>query len=315
MKTETGIGLCKDDTAFDRWKRNLSVPKKANAFSPLCEQYVKQREYRQKKEKYEYIEHLPNDIQWALKEKYGLRNLGSEQRAMAIHVSEKSVRRACIFMDYMVEKLKELGAQVEVDQYQERRDNTIITWNGVKLYCSLTEVMTTYRNTASTPTGDMTPPYARMPTGRFYFTFFDEKNHDICSFTDEENNRIEDQIQNILSAFRTYVLNQRELIEIKNEEYNKKWEAEREREKARKAAEAAERDRKKLQEKKQEIFRLMSSWEQMHRAKAYVEELSENLETLSPEQQSIINEYCQLVLRLYTVENQYQEILSFMAKG
>ena len=158
MKTETGIGLCKDDTAFDRWKRNLSVPKKANAVSPLCEQYVKQREYRQKKEKYEYIEYLPNDIQWALKEKYGLRNLGSEQRTMAIHVSEKSVRRACIFMDYMAEKLKELGAQVEVDQYQERRDNTIITWNGVKLYCSLSEVMTTYRNTASTPTGDMTPP-------------------------------------------------------------------------------------------------------------------------------------------------------------
>ena len=94
MKTATGIGLCKDDTAFDRWKRNLSVPKKANAVSPLCEQYVKQREYRQKKEKYEYIEYLPNDIQWALKEKYGLRNLGSEQRTMAIHVSEKSVRRA-----------------------------------------------------------------------------------------------------------------------------------------------------------------------------------------------------------------------------
>ena len=58
----------------------------------------------------------------------------------------------------------------------------------------------------------------------------------------------------------------------------------------------------------------MSAWDQMHRAKKYVEELSENLELLSSEQQTIINEYCKLVLKLYTVENQYQDILAFMVR-
>ena len=56
----------------------------------------------------------------------------------------------------------------------------------------------------------------------------------------------------------------------------------------------------------------MTSWDQRRRVKEYVEELTNNLSSLPEEQQKKVAEYCEIVLRLYTVENQYQDILDFM---
>ncbi len=311
MKTDKGPGLLKDEAAFDQWKRTLQVPKKAAEYSVPIEQYIRLREDRQNNEKYKLIEFLPYDIKMQLAEKLKLKKTVSEERTLAIEVSDKELRRACLFMNYLMEKLKELGARVEVDQYEIRRDNTVIKWEGVTLFCHLTEQTTRYRNCAVVPTGDMTPPYEEIPTGELILTFSDEKKTAI-SFADDGDKRIENQIQDIFTGFRTYVLQLKKLVDEEKEKEHQKWAAEQKRWELRRAAEEAEKERNKLREYKQQIYGLMTAWEQGKRAKEYVGELNSNLGTLPEEQQEKVNEYCKLVLQLYTVENQYQDILDFM---
>ena len=85
----------------------------------------------------------------------------------------------------------------------------------------------------------------------------------------------------------------------------RKWEQER-------AAEKAEEERRKAQKYKQQIYGLMTTWEQRERANIYVQELRKNLNILPEDQQKKVSEYCELVLSLYAIENQYQDILDFM---
>ena len=312
MKTDTRSGLLMDESLFERWKKTLQVPKKTAGFSTLSEQYIRQRESRQNKEKYELVKYLPYDIKMELTEKLKLKEPIGEARTLAIDVSDKSIRRACLFMDYLIEKLKELGARVDVEQYGARSDNTVITWEGVKLFCSLTEQTTRYRNRSIAPTGDMTPPYERIPTGEFTLTFYDETKTGI-SFSDDGDKRIEDQIRDIFTEFRTYVLPLKKLVDEKAEKEHQKWEEERKRWALQQEAEEAEKKRKKLQEYKKQIYGLMTAWEQRKRAKEYVEELTANLSMLPEAQQEKITKYCELVLQLYSIENQYQEILDFIS--
>ena len=56
----------------------------------------------------------------------------------------------------------------------------------------------------------------------------------------------------------------------------------------------------------------MTTWEQRERANIYVQELRKNLNILPEDQQKKVSEYCELVLSLYAIENQYQDILDFM---
>ncbi len=197
--TEKGTMLLLDESAFNRWEKTLCVPKKTTGFSTLSEKYISQRESRQKNEKYRFIEFFPYDLKMELREKYKMNTPVLEENTLAIEVSDKAVRRACIFMDYLIEKLKDLGATVEVAQYGVRGDNTTIHWERIKLFCKMTEQTTSYRNRSKSPTGDMTPPYERIPTGEFILTFYDEKKNGI-SFSDDGNNRLENQIQVILNC-------------------------------------------------------------------------------------------------------------------
>lgn len=311
MKTDKEPGLLMDESSFNQWKKTLQVPKKTAGFSALSEQYIRQWEYRQNKEKYSLVEFLPYGIKKELSEKLKLKPPIREERTLAIVVSDKSLRRACLFMDYLTEKLKELGASVDVEQFETRCDNTRIRWKGVKLFCSLTEQTTSYRNRTAVPTGDMTPPYERIPTGEFTLTFYNEKKTGI-SFTDDGDRQIENQIQDIFTELRTYVLELKKIVDEENEKEHQRWLAEQKRWEQQRAAEEAEKERKRLREHKQQIYGLMTAWEQRKRAKEYVEEINNNLGILSEEQQKMVTEYCNLVLRLYTVENQYQDILDFM---
>lgn len=312
MKTDTRPRLLIDESLFEQWKKTLHVPKKTAGFSSLSEQYITQREYRQNKEKYKLIEYLPFDIKMELTEKFKLKTPVYESRTLAIDVGDKSVRRACLFMDYLIEKLKELGASVDVEQARIQTDNTVIHWEGVKLFCSLTEQTIRHRNRSVAPTGDMTPPYEKIPTGEFTLTFYNEESPGI-SFADDGDKRIEDRIQEIFTGFRTYILPLKKVADEKKEREHQEWEAAQKRWELQKAAEEAEKQRKKLQEYKKQIYSLMTIWEQRKRAKEYVEELTNNLSTLPEAQQKKITKYCEMVLQLYSIENQYQEILDFIS--
>lgn len=211
-----------------------------------------------------------------LREKYKMNNPVLEENTLAIDVSDKAVRRACIFMDYLIEKLKDLGATVEVAQYGVRGDNIIIKWERLKLFCELTEQTISYRNRSKYPAGDMTPPYERIPTGEFTLTFYDEKKNGI-SFSDDGNNRIENQIQEILTGFRNFILPLKKLNDEARKKENQKWLEEKKRYEQRRAAEAAEEARKKQQECRKQIYGLMSAWDLRKRAIDYIEELNNNL--------------------------------------
>lgn len=84
MKTNTGPKILEDESSFNQWKQTLIVPKRTSTFSCSIEKYIRQRDSRKVKEKYGFIEYLPYNIQWELKEKYKLKNLVQEERTLDI---------------------------------------------------------------------------------------------------------------------------------------------------------------------------------------------------------------------------------------
>ncbi len=317
MKTENETRLCEDELAFDIWTKSLCVPKRPAVFSSLAEEFISLTSIRQKAKKYEFVEYLPASIQREMRQKYKLNDSLRDRNILAISVSDSSVRRACIFMDYIIDKMKELGAIVKVEQYGERADNTIITWKSITLRCSLTEQKIKRRYIDTATNGDMTPPYAEIPTGELLFCFYDEGRKYMHTFTDQAGNRLEKQIKDIFAEFRTYVLQQQQLRKEEYEESLRKYEARIKEEKAQQAKKDAEEKKKKELEKqltdKQTISNHLSYWEQVCHVQNYIGDLTNYMVNLSDTQKNIIADYCEIVRSVYSPESLLRDILEFMS--
>ncbi len=320
MNKDDRIALCMDDDRFGRWAKSLHVPKTQTSYQTLIEEYIAQSEARSKRKKYGFIEHLPHSMKWEMERKYKIDKLVSERNVLAIEVSDKLIRRACVLMDYIIVKLKELGAEISVENYKVNRDNMKITWQSIVLYCSLTESKTKYRHLSSENKNRMIPPYEEIPTGKLSLCFNTEDHFVILSFEDHDDTKLENQITEILVGFRAYVINHQRAIDEKRKEEHHQW---LERRKAAEIEELQQKERQRIleQEKqkqqriakyRQQIDGLIIEWERAKRIQAYVEELCENMDTFSAEERKSILIYCDMVKDLFRTEDRYRDIIHFV---
>ena len=320
MNKDDRIALCMDDERFGQWKKSLHVPKTQTSYQILIEEYIAQSEARGKRKKYAFIEHLPHSIKWEMERKYKIDKLVSERNVLAIDVSDKLVRRACVLMNYIIVKLKELGAEVSVETYRVNQDNTKITWQSIVLYCSLVEERTKYRNLTSENSNKMIPPYEEIPTGKLSICFVAEESRVLLQFNDQDDKKLENQISEILFAFRNYVVNQQKAIDEKREQEHRQWI---ERRKAAELEEQQQKERQRIleQEKqkqqritkhKQQIEGYIADWERTKRIQLYIEDLCENIDSISEDNRKRILIYCDMVRDLFRIEDRYRDIIRFV---
>ena len=320
MNKDDRIALCMDDDRFGQWIKSLHVPKAQTSCQTLIEEYIAQSEARCKRKKYAFIEHLPQSIKWEMERKYKIDKLISERNVLAIDVSDKLVRRACVLMDYIIVKLKELGADISVETYRVNQDNTKISWQSIVLYCSLAELKTKYRNLSSENKSRMIPPYELIPTGKLSLCFIAEDNFEVFSFEDHEDTKLENRIAEILLAFRTYVIKQQKAIDEKREQEHQQWI---ERRKAAELEEQQQKERQRIleQEKqkqqriakqKQQIEGFITDWERTKRIHVYIEDLCANIDSVSEEERKSILNYCEMVKDLFRTEDRYRDIIRFV---
>ena len=320
MNKDDRIALCMDDERFGQWLKSLHVPKTQTSYQTLIEEYIAQFEARGKREKYAFIEHLPHSMKWEMERKYKIDKLASKRNVLAIDVSDKLVRRACVLMDFIIVKLKELGAEISVETYKVNQDNTKITWQSIVLYCSLAESKTKYRNLSADNKNRMIPPYELIPTGKLSLCFTAEDYSEVFRFEDHADTKLEDQIADILTAFRTYVTKHQKAIDEKREQEHQQWLA------RRKAAELEEQQQKERQrileqekqkqqritKHKQQIEGYIADWERTKRIQLYIEDLCENIDSISEEDRKSILIYCDMVRNLFKIEDRYRDIIRFV---
>lgn len=320
MKKDDRISLCMDDAGFKQWTKNLHVPRNQTSYQTLIEEYMAQSEARRKRKEYAFLEQLPAAIRWEMERRYKMNKLVPKANVLAIEVSDKLVRRACILMDYLLVKLKELGADITVETYKVYQDNTKITWKSIELHCYLEELKTKNRNLSSENRSKMAPPYEEIPTGKLSLSFVTEEKDTVFTFRDQDGSRLEDQIIEILTSFRTYVVEKQKAVDEKRELEHQQWlarkKAEEEKEELRKEQlrilEQENRKKQRIAERKQQIEQYISDWERTKRIQAYLDDLYANMGSISEEDRKSIVLYCEIVRDLYKTEDRYRDIIQFV---
>ena len=313
MKNESGKVDFENEAEFAKWCSSLKVPSTETHFVAIIEEHAKEIRNREIRKKEKYIEELSFSASYSKKRTVST----TPVVVMDIDVSKQQEKRAYIFMNYFIKSIMLVGGTVEVDTVnKDNKDNTKIIWHNVRLSCRLFEQRVKYRELKDRPYGLMIPSYTLVPTGKLIFTILDSDQKEIVQISDDNEIKIEHEIQFLFIELRKIIVALSQQIEQENEIKRKedersyhtwemKWEAKKE-------EEQRENQRKQIENYRHQIGNQIAHWNELNKVKNYVEELRNSTGLISQENKEEIEKYCQYVETIFTKEEFYQEILAFI---
>lgn len=139
-------------------KKAKGSPKRGK-FSVLIEEHAKERRYRKVRKENDVIKQLPVGVQVKIK----LPDTPAYRSTLDIDVSDGTIKRAYLFMDYFIKSVTATGGHIDIDQ-SKPNDNTRLLWPDCIMTCKLYEkrVRNGSRNMQKR---SMRPAYELIPTG------------------------------------------------------------------------------------------------------------------------------------------------------
>lgn len=313
MRSELEKVDFENEADFLKWCSTLKVPSTETHFVAIIEEHAKEIRNREIRKKEKYIDELSFSASYSRKRTVSAKPMV----VMDIDVSKSQEKRAYIFMNYFIKSFMLGGGCVAVDEVsKDNKDNTSIIWHNVRLSCRLFEQRVKYRDLKDKPYGTMLPSYALVPTGRLIFIILDSDQKEILKVSDDNETKIEHDIQLLFIELRKIIIALSKKIEQENEIKRKenersyhtwemKWEAE-------KAEKEREEQRKQRENHRYQISKQISHWNELNKIKNYIEELRNSTDSILQENREEVERYCQYVETIFTKEEFYQEILAFI---
>lgn len=307
-----------DKDAFFEWCSRLTVPKQETHFLSLIEEHAKESKNRKLRKKLNYLESISVHMLYDLRGNYlKYDSLPSKSTVMDIDVTEKTIKRAYLFMNYFIRAISATGGRVEVDTVA-KEDNIQLRWKYCQMMCRLYEKKIQYREVKEKK-NCMIPSYELVPTGELILELAVEKEKKYFTFKDKTEEPLENQIGQIFRELFP-VISQLQVRLEKQEQEEKKREIEEYQRWEEDWKKQQEQKRLEEQKEKERIYREKIAeqalrWSQIKQVELYLIDLREQISKRAKDEQKLIEDYCCKVEQAFNRETLYQEIFELMKEG
>ena len=300
-----------DEEAFLDWTKKLKVPQKEVNFSVLIEEHAKERRYRKVRKENDVIKQLPVGVQVKIK----LPDTPAYRSTLDIDVSDGTIKRAYLFMDYFIKSVTATGGHIDIDQ-SKPNDNTRLLWPDCIMTCKLYEkrVRNGSRNMQKR---SMRPAYELIPTGELVFEVILPSGEKIC-YQDDDKAVIENRIGDIFGELYPIVKKEQISAEIRKQEecrrHEEEWLEWERKDAVQKEQKRIEEEKKREEEIKEEIWGHIQNWNRIKQAEVYVSDLRQIAYRDDFENKELLQKYCALVEQVYNKEKFISKLIKIEYK-